>query len=72
MNNSDDDTMRDEYDFTKAVRGKHAAAFARRKGVVVLAPDVLEAFPDTDSVNNALRILIRAGKAAIEPTSGTR
>jgi hypothetical protein len=58
--------MRDEYDFSTAVRGKHAEAFARRKGVVVLAPDVVDAFPDTESVNNALRLLIRTGKAATE------
>ncbi len=65
MSNADDqDTMRDEYDFSAAVHGKHAEAFARRKGVVVLAPDVADVFPDTEAVNNALRLLIRAGKAA--------
>ena len=64
MKSADDDTMRDDYDFSSAVRGKHANAFARRRGVVVLAPDVLEAFPDTEAVNNALRLLIQAGKAA--------
>ena len=63
-NAEDNDTMREEYDFSTAVRGKHAEAFASRKGVVVLAPDVADVFPDTEAVNNALRLLIRAGKAA--------
>jgi hypothetical protein len=65
MKNHSDDEMRDEYDFEGAVRGKHAATFARRKGVVVLAPDVSEVFPDADSVNRALRVLIDASARTI-------
>jgi hypothetical protein len=30
--------------------------------MVTLAPDVAEAFPDADSVNEALRVLIKAAK----------
>jgi len=32
--------------------------FKLEEGAVVLAPDVREYFPDAESVNNALRILI--------------
>jgi hypothetical protein len=39
------DTMRDEYDFSGGVRGKYASRFARGSNVVVLKPDVAEAFP---------------------------
>ena len=34
------DTMRAEYDFSKGVRGKHAAKYAEGTNVVVLEPDV--------------------------------
>ncbi len=49
------DDLRPEYDFSKAVRGKYAARFRAGSNVVVLDPDVAEAFPDSASVNEALR-----------------
>ena len=57
-----DDDMREEYDFTNAVRGKYADRFPQDVVMVTLAPDVAEAFPDADSVNEALRVLIKAAK----------
>jgi hypothetical protein len=60
--------MLDEYDFSKGVRGKYAKRYAEGTNVVVLAPDVAAAFPDADSVNEALRALVkiarRSGKKA--------
>ncbi len=53
----DDDEMLPEYDFSGGVRGKYAERYARAKNVVVLDPDVAEAFPDSESVNRALRTL---------------
>jgi hypothetical protein len=50
-------TMRDEYDFSRGVRGKYAAQFAKGANVVVLDPDVAEVFPDAEAVNQALRLL---------------
>jgi hypothetical protein len=47
--------MRKEYDFSRGVRGKYASRFARRSNVVVLAPDVAEAFTSSQAVNDALR-----------------
>lgn len=56
--NSDPDIL-DEYDFSKGVRGKYAARFAAGSNVVVLSPDVAVFFPDSASVNDALRALIK-------------
>lgn len=48
-----------EYDFSKGVRGKYAKRYAAGSNVVVLSPDVAKRFPDSDSVNKALRTLVR-------------
>jgi hypothetical protein len=63
-----DEDMREEYDFSKGVRGKYAERFANGSNVVVLDPDVAEVFPDSESVNEALRKIAnivreRAGKS---------
>lgn len=55
------DELRPEYDLSKLknkVRGKYAERYAQGTNVVLLAPDVAEAFPDSDSVNKALRLLM--------------
>ena len=54
---SRDDEMRAEYDFSKGVRGKHAAAFRQTQRVVLLDHDVARVFKDGREVNNALRAL---------------
>jgi uncharacterized membrane protein len=46
-----------EYDFTGAVRGKYAKLFPVGVRAVVLDPDVAKLFPDSESVNRALRAL---------------
>ena len=54
--------MRDEYDFSDlkgAVRGKYAERYKAGTNLVLLQPDVAEAFPDADSVNEALRALLK-------------
>lgn len=53
------DTMRAEYDFTGGIRGKYAARYARGSNVVMLEPDVAEAFPTARAVNAALRKVLR-------------
>jgi hypothetical protein len=50
--------MRAEYDFGGAIRGKHAEQVARDSNVVVIEPDVAQVFPDSKSVNEALRALM--------------
>jgi len=51
------DTMRKEYDFTAAIRGVTAARYARGANVAVIDPEVLDVFPDGETVNQALRAL---------------
>ena len=50
--------MQAEYDFRGGVRGKYAARYAEGSNVVVLEPDVAELFPDSRTVNDALRALV--------------
>ena len=52
------DELRPEYDFSGGVRGKHHAAYKAGTNVVLLDPDVAKAFPDSSSVNRALRLLL--------------
>ncbi len=60
--NQNKDEMLDEYDFSKGVRGKYAKRCAEGTNIVVLSPDVAEFFPDSQSVNQALRLLIDIAK----------
>ena len=54
---ADRDTLRPEYDFSRAVRGVTAARYADGANVVVIDPEVLDVFPDATSVNEALKAL---------------
>lgn len=54
-----DPDMRDEYDFSKGVRGKYAQKYTEGTNIVVLEPDVAAVFPTSEAVNEALRTLIR-------------
>lgn len=46
-----------EYDFKDGIRGKYAKNFAEGTNIILLAPDVLKDFPDSNSVNKTLRAL---------------
>ena len=60
-----DPDMLDDYDFSQGVRGKYVQRFAQGSNVVVLSPDLAEIFPDSESVNYALQLLVEiAGKSA--------
>ena len=72
------DEMRQEYDFSQGIRGKHYEAyraghlvrvrrsdgsveerhFTLEDGAVMLDPDLKVQFPDSESVNRALRLLV--------------
>lgn len=54
---ADRDTMRPEYDFSRAVRGITAVRYAQGANIVVIDPEVLDVFPDGETVNEALRAL---------------
>jgi hypothetical protein len=58
----DSDEMRPEYDFSQGVRGKHYQAYRAGTNVVFLEPDIAAVFPDSASVNQALRLLVRLAK----------
>jgi hypothetical protein len=58
-----DDELRPEYDFRALpVVARGPGRKAPHEVTIRLAPDVAETFPDTDSVNEALRFLIRIAK----------
>jgi hypothetical protein len=50
--------IRAEYDFSGGVRGKYADRYRHGTNVVLLEPKLAEAFPDSKSVNDALRALL--------------
>jgi hypothetical protein len=50
--------MRAEYDFSGGVRGKYVDRYRGGTNVVLLDPELAEAFPDSKSVNDALRALV--------------
>lgn len=61
------DSLRPEYnfDYSKAVRGKYYKRILKEgANVVVLEPDVAKAFPSSAAVNDALRVVLKAGQAA--------
>jgi len=58
MKKEGNDELRKEYDFSKGVRGKYADRFAEGTKLVLLDPDVAQAFPTAKSVNAALRSLL--------------
>ncbi len=65
-NNSEEleDSMLPQYDFTTAVRGKYVDRFPEDAVMVILAPDVAKVFSDSESVNEALRLLMKTAQQA--------
>jgi hypothetical protein len=62
---AEENELRPEYDLSQLkgrVRGKYVERYREGTNLVLLQPDVAEAFPDADSVNEALRFLIRVTK----------
>jgi len=56
--------MREEYDFSNAVRGKYAGRFAEGSNVIVLDADVAKVFNDAAAVNGALRLLAKSARSS--------
>lgn len=57
-----DDELREEYDrkdLKGGIRGKYLELYRKGTNLAKLAPDVRAAFPNDDSVNEALRSLMR-------------
>ena len=69
------DELRPEYDLSKlkgGVRGKYYQKAAAGTNLVLIEPDLADVFPDTESVNRALRLLADAAQAAAGPTRRAR
>ncbi|MBL7074980.1 hypothetical protein ISS37_07065 [candidate division KSB1 bacterium] len=63
-----DDELRAEYDLSQlkgGVRGKYVQRYNAGTNLVLLAPDVAEAFPSDEAVNEALRLLMRIAKTQL-------
>lgn len=60
--NEMEDELRSEYDFSKlqgGVRGKYVERYRSGTNLVLLDPDVAQAFPNDEAVNEALRLLLK-------------
>lgn len=69
------DELRPEYDLKKllqgAGRGKYAKRYAEGTNLVLLAPDVVAAFPTAEAVNEALRLVMQLSKIPTMSEQGT-
>jgi hypothetical protein len=57
-----EDELRPEYDFSQmegGIRGKYVERYRAGTNLVLLDPDVAQAFPTEDAVNEALRLLMQ-------------
>ena len=64
---NDKDTLRDEYPedlIRSGIRGKYAKRFREGTNVVLIDPDLHELFPDSESVNRALREYVATKRTA--------
>ena len=61
-NQEPEEEMRAEYDFSGGVRGKYYGQYMQGTNIVLLDADVAEIFRDSESVNQALRVLINIAK----------
>ena len=65
------DDLRPEYDLKQlqgGVRGKYAQRYHQEKNLVLLSPDVAQAFPNDEAVNEALRLLMKIAKSQVAPS----
>ncbi|MCP3957009.1 MAG: hypothetical protein GY719_04070 [bacterium] len=62
----DADELRPEYDLggllSEGVLGKYAQDYREGTNLALLEPEIAQAFPDDDAVNEALRLVLRLTK----------
>src|SRR6266700_1166210 len=66
----DDNDLRPEYDISKlkgGIRGKYFRRATAGTNLVLIEPELAGVFPDAESVNRALRLLVDAAQAAARP-----
>lgn len=64
------DDLRPEYDLARlkgGVRGKYYRQAVAGTNLALIEPELARVFPDTASVNRALRLLVETAKAAAPP-----
>jgi hypothetical protein len=70
------DELRSEYELKSllkgAVRGKYALRYREGTNMVLLEPDVAEAFPNEKAVNEALRLVMKLTKVQESASHGAR
>jgi hypothetical protein len=69
------DELRPEYkrsDFGEIVRGKYAAQIKEESNVVLLEPELAQAFPNDEAVNKALRYLLEIAETSARLVPGLR
>jgi hypothetical protein len=70
-----DKSSRVEYDLSKlrgGVRGKYYRRARAGTTLVLLEPEIAKLFPDSESVNRALRLLVDTAKAATKAKPRSR
>ncbi len=63
-----DDDLRPEYDnavLKNGIRGKYVQRYKAGTNIIVLDPDVSAAFPDSQAVNEALRMLLKVAQTSV-------
>ena len=63
-----DDDLRPEYDaavLKNGIRGKYVQRYKAGTNIIVHDPDVSAAFPDSQAVNEALRMLLKVAQTSV-------
>lgn len=65
----DDYELRDEYDLSQLTilpKGRYSPQQRAGKNLALLAPDVAEAFPTDEAVNEALRLVLKIAEVPVK------
>ncbi|MBD2203936.1 hypothetical protein H6G33_14665 [Calothrix sp. FACHB-1219] len=65
VENEMEDELSPEYDFTQmtgGIKGKYVERYRTATNLVLLDPDVAQAFPNDEAVNEALRLLMQVAQ----------
>jgi hypothetical protein len=63
---------RPNLDFSKGVRGKYFERLQHGTNLAIIDPDLLDTFPDSESVNEALRGLKKIATRAAKPAQRSK
>jgi len=69
------DDLRPEYDLARlagGIRGKYYREAVAGTNLILIEPELARVFPDSESVNRALRLLMEAAEASAAPAPPRR